>query len=170
MPVSPWPRRSSILAIWPCEGYALCGDLPSRFVLTSSRKRTILGPCASAITGRASMPVLSAPPKLPTYCGITYRPRGVVKKRDGNNEGPCPGARPDGCLHRRCHRCCMVGLQDTVCVNWTASSGPATSGGLRYPSGRRDARFRKPICEPLHSSVAEKTHHPQPNKEKPKSD
>src|SRR3954470_2810749 len=35
MPVSPWPLRSSILAIWPCGGYALCEDLPSRFVLTS---------------------------------------------------------------------------------------------------------------------------------------
>ena len=39
MPVSPWPLRSSILGIWPCGGYALCEDLPSRFVLTSSRKR-----------------------------------------------------------------------------------------------------------------------------------
>jgi len=28
-----------ILAIWPCQGYALCEDLPPRFVLTSSRKR-----------------------------------------------------------------------------------------------------------------------------------
>lgn len=36
----------------------------------------ILGPCASEFTGRDSMLVLSATPKLPTYCGITYLPRG----------------------------------------------------------------------------------------------
>src|SRR5690349_7373163 len=113
------------------------------------------------------MPVLSATPTLPTYRGITYRPRGVVKKRDGNNEDPCPGARPDGCLHHRCHRCCMVGVQDTGCVTWTASVGSITPGGAPLPSAGEVLDFAKPH-QPLHPSVAKKTHLCPSNKESPK--
>jgi hypothetical protein len=64
----------------------------------------------------------------------------------------------------------MVGLQDTGCVNYCGIVGPGHIRRTPLSSGRLDARFRKPTCEPLHGSVAEKTHHPQPNKEKPKSD
>jgi len=42
--------------------------------------------------------------------------------------------------------------------------GPDTSGGTPLPKGWRDARFRKAIWEPLHSSVAKKTQRSQLNK------
>jgi hypothetical protein len=36
------------LAIWPCEGYALCEDLPSRFVVGETNDP---GPCAGRSPG-----------------------------------------------------------------------------------------------------------------------
>ncbi len=65
-------------------------------------------------------------------------------------------AMPDGCLHRRCHRQYMVGLQDTGRVNDCVNQ----PGHIRRNSATQAAGetpvFASRYVNPLHSSVAKR--------------
>jgi hypothetical protein len=115
----PWPftvtgRRGR------AGGYARCGD--QLFGLGCQRERD-----ARSFGGR-SVVYLS-------WNRIAFA-RGSEQNRDGDHEDPCPGARPDVCLHRGCHRRRVVGHQDIVGLT-SYGIGRFDQAGPIQPSKRR---------------------------------
>ena len=118
----PWPspspgRRGR------AGGYARCRDQPFGFVARRGCERD------ARSFGGGSVVYLS-------WNRIAFA-RGSEQNRDGDHEDPCPGARPDVCLHRRCHRRRVVGNQDLV--------GLTSCGIGRFDQAGRNSALEAPV-------------------------